>query len=142
MTALHPASDEAKVLNNKRLIASYLGQFGQRDIDAVLDMMADDATWWVNGRPGSDPDSGARTKAEMELLWRDLYERIDGGLEMGIISLIGEGDRVVAEARAHAVTRTGRTYQNGYIFLFTLRDGAIAEVREYTDLRRADEAFG
>lgn len=130
------------IYDNKRTIERYLGHFGRSDTGAVLDMMTDDATWWVSGRPDLYPDAGTRTKAEMAEAWRALYALLDGSLQMNLVSMIAEGDRVAAEVRSHAVTRAGKVYDNGYHLLFNLRDGKIAGVREYTDLLHAAATFG
>lgn len=127
---------------NKRTVETFLSHFGRCDIRAVLDMMADDATWWVNGKPDLHPDAGSRTKAEMAAAWRDLYALLEGGLRMDVVAMVAEGDRVAAEVRSHAITKAGKVYDNGYHMLFTVRDGKIAGVREYTDLLHAAATFG
>jgi ketosteroid isomerase-like protein len=122
------------IQDNKRIVADYLARFGRADIQGVLAVMADDATWWVNGRPELYPDAGTRTKAEMAEAWRELYELLDGPLTMDPLSMVAEDDHVAAEVRSQAVTKTGRVYENYYHMLFTIRDGKIFGVREYTDL--------
>lgn len=128
--------------NNKRVIKKYLGYFGQSDIRAGLAMMADEATWWVNGRTDLYPDAGVRTKPEMADAWSRLYDLLDGGLVMDVVTMIGDGDRVAAEVRSRAVTKAGKIYENDYHFLFVIRDGKIVCVREYTDLLHAAAVFG
>jgi len=126
----------------KRVVASYLAHFGTGDVRAVLDMMTDDATWWVNGRPDLFPGAGSWTKAEMADVWRGLYARLDGNLAMEPTGMVAEHDRVASEVRSRAITTTGKTYANNYLMLFVLRDGRIAQVREYTDLLHAAAVFG
>ena len=126
---------------NKRIVADFFCHFERRDVDAVLAMMTEDATWWLNGRSDLYADARSRTKAEMGDAWRSLFAILNGGLAMTILSLTSEGDRVVAEMEAYATTVSGSVYQNGYLMLVTVRDGRITAVREYTDLLRASEAF-
>ena len=127
---------------NKGIVAAYLGHFGRSDIQAVLADMTDDATWWVVGRPELFRGAGTRTKAEMADAWRDLYAVLNGGLAMNVVTMTAEGDRVSAEVRSDAHTKGGKDYQNDYHMLFTVRDGKIAAVREYTDLIYAMSVLG
>lgn len=127
---------------NKRIVETFCSHFEHAAIDDVLQLMTDDATWWVNGRPHLYPGAGLKTRAEMAVIWRALYANLDGGLRMEITGLVAEGDVVAAEVRSHAVTRRGAVYANDYHLLFRLRDGHVAEVREYTDPMHAAEVFG
>lgn len=127
---------------NKRLVQKFCGYFAHSDIASVLDMMTDDATWWINGKPHLFPNSGLKTKAEMAQLWPGLYSALEGGLEMNVIAMIAEGDLVAAEIRSHGVAKSGKVYENEYHFLFRLRDGKVAEVKEYGDMMHAVEVFG
>jgi ketosteroid isomerase-like protein len=105
-------------------------------------MMTDDATWWVNGKPDLFPDAGTRTKAQMADAWPRMLDLLDDALELIPQTLVEEGDRVVAQVRSRALTKRGKRYQNGFLFLFTLRDSKVAAVREYTDLIHAASVFG
>ncbi|TBU77319.1 nuclear transport factor 2 family protein [Phytopseudomonas daroniae] len=127
---------------NKRIVEVFCGHFEHAAIDDVLEMMSDDATWWVNGKPRLFPGAGLKTKAEMARVWHGLYASLDGGLRMEVADMIAEGDRVAAEVRSQAATKTGKRYENDYHMLFRLRDGKVVEVREYTDLMHAAEIFG
>ncbi len=126
----------------KLVVIDFLELFRSGDIGAVLDMMTDDATWWVNGRPDLYPGARSWTKAEMADVWLDLYGRLDGTLSMDPTAMIAEGNQVAAEARSHAITKAGAVYANDYHLLFTVRDRKIASVREYTDLLHAAAVFG
>jgi len=127
---------------NKRIVEAFCGHFEHAAIDDVLEMMSDDATWWINGKPHLFPGAGLKTKAEMAQVWHGLYASLDGGLRMDVVDMIAEGDRVAAEVRSHAVTRSGKLYENSYHMLFRLRDGKVVEVKEYTDLMHAAEILG
>nr|WP_275425954.1 nuclear transport factor 2 family protein [Salinicola peritrichatus] len=72
----------------------------------------------------------------------DLYASLQGGLKMEVVGMIAEDDRVAAEIRSYATTKTGKIYENDYHMIFRIRAGKIAEVKEYTDLMHATEIFG
>jgi uncharacterized protein len=110
----------------------------------IRDSFAADATWEY---PGDLPLSGT-------------YRGIDAivgtflggagelmapgaGVTLELISVIAEGDRVAAEWTSAATSRTGAAYRNRNAGIFTVRDGKIVSVREYTDtLHVAQALFG
>jgi uncharacterized protein len=58
------------------------------------------------------------------------------------IKLVAEGDHVVAEIRGDVQTKSGHHYNNEYCFVFTFRDGKIAEIVEYGDTDLLERALG
>lgn len=126
---------------NKKLVARFLGRFESGLADELLDMMSDEATWWVNGKPHLFAFAGLKTKAEMRPALGALFAFFEDGLTMDVKSLIGEGDTVAVEARSHGVTKSGKHYDNEYHMLVRLRDGDIVEIREYTDPMHAMEVL-
>lgn len=127
---------------NKLVVKKFNSCFELSAIDEVLGMMTDDATWWVNGKPHLFSGAGTKTKAEMAQIWNDLFASLQGGLKMDVLAMIAEGDLVAAEIRSHAVTKSGKVYENDYHMLFTVLEGKIVQVKEYTDLMHAVEIFG
>lgn len=130
------------VEDNKRVVREVCDHFRKSNAEGLIDAMTDDATWWVNGKPHLFPSSGTKTKEEAAKMFRNMLSAYADGLDMRIVSIIGEGDIVAAETRSHAITKTGKVYENEYAFLFTIRDGKVAKVREYTDLLHVMEVFG
>lgn len=55
--------------------------------------------------------------------------------------MIAEGESVVLEWHVSARTAAGEEYENDYCGIFVIRDGRIAEVREYLDSRYAAEVL-
>ena len=127
---------------NKRVVRTFMGLFEGAAITDALDMMTDDATWEVVGKPHLYGGAGVQTKAQMARIWPELFRRLEGGLQMRVTGMIAEGDLVAAEVRSDATTLTGKRYENDYHFLITVRDGRIAKVKEYTDLMHSAEVFG
>lgn len=64
-----------------------------------------------------------------------------GALRIAPETMTAEDDRVSVIASGHAELMDGRTYAPDYHFLLTIRDGAIAEVREFMDTLHAKEIF-
>ena len=62
-----------------------------------------------------------------------MRSKIAGRIKMTGDRFIAEGDSVVVEARGSNTTRTGKTYNNRYCFVFRLSGGKLQEVTEYLD---------
>ncbi len=62
-------------------------------------------------------------------------------LELELTSVISEGDQVVAEWTSRATARNGAAYHNRNIGVFTVRDGQITSVREYTDTQHVEHVL-
>lgn len=127
--------------DNKRIVRAFCDHFKTSNVDGLIDGMTEDATWWVNGKPNLFPSVGTKTKAEAGNMFRNMFAAYSDGLDMQVISMIGEGESVAAEARSYATTHSGKIYANEYVFIFKTRDGKVASVREYTDLMHVQETF-
>jgi hypothetical protein len=130
------------IQDNKRTVREYLAHFKRAAIPDLLEAMSEDATWWILGKPQLFPGAGTKSKADMERIWGSLFSHMKEGLEMTVIGMVAEGDKVAAEIRSHADLTDGRVYENQYHMLFTLRQGKIVEVREYADTLLIADMFG
>lgn len=63
------------------------------------------------------------------------FARLFSGVTNEFRMMIAEGDTVVTEARMSATLANGRSYVNDYCFIYRVRDGKVAEIREYMDTR-------
>ena len=128
--------------DNKQTVREYLAHFKNAAVTDLLDAMSEDATWWILGKPHLFPGAGNKSKADMERIWGSLFGQMKDGLEMTVIGIVAEGDKVAAEIRSHADLTDGRVYENQYHMLFTLRQGKIVEVKEYADTLLIANMFG
>lgn len=131
-------STKKNLVNNKKAVEMFWQAFSRSDIDKAIDLLTDDVSWWVSGKTGI---SGTYDKAGL----RELFSGVVGGMKTGIqISptlMTAEDDRVAMEALSEGETMDGRLYQNHYHFLHIVRDGKLAEVREYMDPEHVREVF-
>jgi ketosteroid isomerase-like protein len=118
---------------NKAVAARLFERFTAGDLPGVLDLLTEDATWWLPGKPGQLPVVGTRTKAQMARLFQAMLDRLEGPLRMTIKGGIAEGDKVAMEVESLGTLKNGRTYNQEYHMLITVRDGKISAVREYLD---------
>lgn len=130
------------VPENKQAVIDFCALFKDAAIPEMLDALSEDATWLIIGKPHLLAGAGTKSKADMERIWSDIFNHMKDGLEMNIIGMIGEGDKVAAEIRSYADLTDGRVYENQYHMLFTHRRGKIVEVREYADTLLIAKMFG
>jgi ketosteroid isomerase-like protein len=121
------------VEDNKKLATEFLARFSANDIAGALATMADDATWWIAGKPDQLPAAGAHSKEQIAKLFHNMAGQLKAGLKMNVRSMIGEREKVAVEVESYGELHNGRIYNQEYHMLMTIRDGKISEVREYLD---------
>jgi uncharacterized protein len=118
---------------NTQLARSFFERFDANDIAGVLDLLADDASYWLAGKPGQLPGVGTLSKAQIAEVYQRMGERLTDGLRMTVRNTVAEGDQVALEVVSHGVLKNGRVYDNEYHLLMRLRGDKIVAVREYYD---------
>jgi len=126
---------------SRRLCHDLFERFSASDIDGVMDLIADDATWRIPGKPELNRAAGDYDKPRLRALFDRMLSALDGGLKMTVLGTVAEGDRVAVEVESSGDLRNGRRYRQQYHFLITVRDGKIASVREYLDTQHAFDVW-
>jgi ketosteroid isomerase-like protein len=126
---------------NKQVARRFYERFDANDIAGVLDTMAEDSRFWIAGKPGSNGSIGWHTKPEMARMFKAMTAQMPRGLRMTVDALIAEGDKVALEVHSHGELSNGRVYENEYHALITVRDGKIAEVKEYMDTQHVHQVW-
>jgi uncharacterized protein (TIGR02246 family) len=127
----------------RAVLTRYLDALVAGDLEAIGASFAEDATWTIHG---ALPLSGVRRgRSEILRFLSDagsLY--VEGTQRFVFDDIIAEGDVAVLEWHVQGVAAaTGLPYDNDYCGVFVVREGQIAEVREYLDsLHVADVLFG
>jgi len=125
----------------KRSAVELFARFSASDIPGVLDLMTDDVTWRVPGKPELSPVAGIYNKDRLKRLFGRMLAQLEGGLQMTVLGLLAEGNDVAVEVESQGDLRNGRKYRQQYHFLITFRDGKIASVREYLDTHHAFDVW-
>jgi ketosteroid isomerase-like protein len=64
-------------------------------------------------------------------------------IQLEVVSLVAEGNRVVLEMKTDAMLKNGKRYDNAYSVIFELnKDGKFTEAREYSCSVLVVECFG
>jgi uncharacterized protein len=126
-------------MDSKSVVVRYIEAARDGMSDVIRDSFAPDATWEY---PGDLPLSG--TYRGIDAIVGDFLGAAGAllaqvRLELGTV--VAEGDLVAAEWTATGTSKDGVPYRNRNLGLFTVKDGLITSVREYTDTRHAAQVF-
>ena len=123
----------------KDAIRRYFRAVAEQDMDALAAGMTDDVVYELPfSETGSVEPGGYRRyegAAEVVAFWRSVAS---SGLKSAPpedveLSITADGARVFIEQRGNMTTADGRPYRNRYVFRFDIRDGRVAQVREYVN---------
>lgn len=122
----------------KKTVAHFMEVFSTGDANTTTALMTDDATWWV---AGTTPISGTYDRDAFAKLLASVNDNCTGPIKLTPKDWTVDGARVAVEVESLTHTKTGRKYNNQYHFLFLVRDGKVAGVREYLDTMHAQSVF-
>jgi ketosteroid isomerase-like protein len=125
----------------KAVLRRYLDALTEGDLTAVAGSFAEDATWSIHG---TLPLSGIKRGrgAIMDFLASAVALYQPGTQTFSFGDITAEDDRAVLEWRVRGIaSATGLAYDNSYCGVFRVRDGLIAEVREYLDSLHAAQVL-
>jgi ketosteroid isomerase-like protein len=118
---------------NKQVARQFIDCFNASDIAGALDLLTDDATWWIAGNPEQLPAAGLYNKGKIARLLYNMAGQLPKGLKMTVKGLVAEGEKVAMEVESYGELRNGRVYNQQYHFLLTMREGKINAIKEYLD---------
>jgi ketosteroid isomerase-like protein len=124
-------------MSAETIARDFFDRLSKSDVTGALELVSDDVTWWLAGKPEEMRFGGTYTKERLERLFRAMMGRLPDGMRMTVLSTITEGDRVAVEVESDGVLDNGRAYRNAYHFAMRVADGRIQDVREYNDTYHA-----
>ncbi len=124
---------------SRAIVLSFVENFGAGRYAQALDLLANDATWWVGGTVGEYGLAGLRQRDELPALFEWIGKALPHGVKVDVRGITAEGGRVALETEALATTAQGRVYHNFLHFLYEVRDNKIVAVREYLDTLHAQK---
>ncbi len=129
------------IAENKQVVLDFYEAGARGDMDACFALLADDIVWT---NIGSTRFSGTYNgkQALAENLLGPLFGQLKAGISSSIERLTAEGDTVVAQTSGTAEAVDGTPYNNTYCQVIQIRNGQIANVKEYMDTALIDSVFG
>ena len=114
---------------------------GRGDIPAYLDLLTDDVEWTLQG-PSVIPFAGTRRGREGVVEFFSLLGETVEFQQFEPREFVAQGDTVaVVGYERNLIKPTGRTFEQEWVHVYTLRDGKIAKHRAFEDTAAYVGAF-
>ena len=127
---------------NAEVIQQAYAAFGQGDMPAFASLLTDDVEWTMQG-PSVIPYAGTRHGHEGVA---EFFSLVEETLEMEQFApreFVAQGDTVVVLGYERSLVKlTGRTFEQEWAHVYTLRAGKIAKGRIMDDTAAQVVAFG
>ena len=123
---------------NKATAWRWIEAMCRGDIETMTSMLTDDCRVWV---AGSTTSGGWATRDQfvtrMTRVGGGTGSLFSGPMTVDVGAVTAEDDRVCIEMEVHAAVTGGGTYNNQFHWFIRVRDGMIAEAKEYQDTLHA-----
>jgi len=127
---------------NIKLVQDVYAAFGRRDIPGVLDKLAPDVSWGMEGRPEDVPMAGIRSgKPGAGEFFRLLAETQDVTSFEPQRFVAGDDMVFVFGHIRWIMRRNGLAGGNDFLHVFTIRDGMVIAWRGHQDTGLLAEAY-
>ncbi len=127
---------------NKEAVLAMHEAIGRGDIDGMFAPMTEDVTFRVTGDHALGQRSYQGKEDIVNNLLMTIFGRLDGGVEVEIIDIAAENDKVFLHFKGKAKTCTGDDYNNEYVQVFSFRDGKISGIVEFLDTALLAKVLG
>jgi ketosteroid isomerase-like protein len=127
---------------NVTLVQSLYAAFGKGDIAAIINGLAADVDWTVNGRRKDYPLLGSwKGQKAVQDFFKGVAEH-EEATDFSPREFFATGDHVfVLGHYAWKIRKTGRTVTSDWVHMFTIRGGKVARFREFNDTAQFAEAY-
>jgi uncharacterized protein len=129
------------IQKNVQIVKDFFAAMGGSDRQGLLALCAEDIEWII---PGEDWPLAGTHRGHAGLA--DLLQKASKNMETSFPKppeFVAQGDRVLVVGFARGkVKATNRTFEDHFVFAITVRNGKLANIREYVDtqaLARASE---
>jgi uncharacterized protein len=118
-------------LENVQIAKDTFAAIGRGDMQGLLALFAEGIEWII---PGEWPLAGThRGHAGVADLFQKAFEMIELSFSEAR-EFVAQGDRVlVVGFSSGRVKATNRTFEDHWVFAFTVRNGKVTNIREYID---------
>ena len=123
--------------DNKQIVKLAFDGLARADPTAFVEAMSEDLTWIIEGQSKLSRRYEGKSAVQNALI-PALFANFATEYRNIAEEIISEDNRVVVLARGEVRTVRGEEYNNSYCFVIRMRDGKIAEVREYCDTALAE----
>jgi hypothetical protein len=127
---------------NVQVVQDLYAAFSRGDMPGLLALLDEHVDWHFNGRPQDIPFAGHwQGRARMEDFFRTVALSCDI-LEFGPDEVLIFGDHVLSLGYERVrVKATGREFETHWAHLFTLKNGRVVRLREFSDTAAMADAL-
>lgn len=126
---------------NIQIVRQAYENFQRGDIQALLNMMAEDIDWRLPEIENVPFSGSKKGRDEVTGFFASLADSQES-LAFEPLEFVAQNDKVVALGRYNwRVKGTGREYSGDWAHVFTIRDGRITGFHEYMDTAAAGSAY-
>lgn len=126
---------------NQQIVQGIFEAFGKGDMPGLLRSLANDIEWIVSG-PSIVPHFGERQGHDGVT---DFFVKLGSTVEFEEFApqeFIAKDDQVIVLGQERGrVKETGKSFDNSWAMVFTLRDGYVTRFRSYEDTAAVADAF-
>jgi len=124
---------------NVQIVKDFFAAIGRGDKQGLLALSAEGIEWII---PGEWPLAGThRGHAGVSDLFRKAFEMVEIA-SSELRELVTQGDRVLVLGLSRGrVKATNRTFEDHWVFAFTVRNGKVTNIREYIDTLALARSF-
>jgi uncharacterized protein len=119
------------IQENVQIAKDTFAALGRRDMQGLLALFAEAIEWII---PGEWPLAGThRGHAGVADLFQKAFEMVELSSSEPR-EFVAQGDRVLVVGFSRGrVKATNRTFEDHWVFAFTIRNGKVTNIREYID---------
>jgi ketosteroid isomerase-like protein len=118
---------------NVKIVQQMLGAFGQGDMETFLSFLSEDIEWEVIG-PEEIPFAGKYKGKEGVMNFVQKAGEYIQIQKMDPIKIVAQNDTVVIFCmETFMVNATGKMYEGKFVDVFTVKDGKVNKLTEYSD---------
>jgi ketosteroid isomerase-like protein len=126
---------------NAALIQSLYDAFKRGDIPFILNSLAEDVSWTMEG-PSTIPYAGKRKGTAQVKQFFEALANTQTNHKLTMEPLIAQGDQVSGLGRFSAtVTATGRNFDSQVAHFFTVKDGKVSRFVDVVDTAAMADAY-
>ena len=119
---------------SRSLVTELIEAFGRLDLTRIREIVSPDADWWVVGRQSEKRDTILNS-----------FQNLGRGLavkgHVDILNSIAENNQVVIEWSGALEFSDGRIYSNEYVWIVTVQDLKIIDIRVYNNMDKIRSFF-
>ena len=125
---------------NKQLVEQVFAELADGNGRPFMDLLGDDIRWTVMGSSEWSGTYEGKPTVIAELM-RPLFSQFATPYRNRASLIVADGDHVVVECQGEVTTKSGKPYNQRYVYVCRMSDGMIRSLNEYLDTELVSSAL-